>query len=271
MPNEHHYNMSTSLPGGCDPRLPAAGTATGQVEVDKTLHRSSSTILHGGGSHIMPGVFSGMSRMGAGGPKSMPGRSESQPELRRALGVDVVAPRWISVAGAGGFVFPAKHDDHEHGLREARHEASETHKWQQTRRLQAEQRTLNMLSHTTHQRSFLSKEEAAHKTYDINGRVYCAGKQTAPPPAQAKGTHWLTQVNGMTNEFNVVTNMPTHPHIVNRRTEELDRLKTMTAGMTIGGDVQPQRPVDCKDMPGFTRIRQRPFLGVTERHHSLFS
>eukprot|EP00928_Gymnodinium_smaydae_P063247 TRINITY_DN46898_c0_g1_i1.p1 TRINITY_DN46898_c0_g1~~TRINITY_DN46898_c0_g1_i1.p1 ORF type:complete len:338 (+),score=56.73 TRINITY_DN46898_c0_g1_i1:141-1016(+) len=200
-------------------------------------------------------------------------RSASVPSLRNAAGTQERAPQWISASGTGGYHFPALGDDHEHGLHEARHEASEARKWLQRRKLQAEhqQRSLRLLEHKGKQ-GLLSDHDASLVKYDINGRVYNQSVAPVPHPAQAPGAHWLCQVNGMTNEYNIVTNMPAHPRNVDVRRKEVDTLRrTMERGEfpASAGNIQPQRVIDSYETINYPPVWKRNFTGVMERHYNI--
>eukprot|EP00927_Polykrikos_kofoidii_P031435 TRINITY_DN27022_c0_g1_i1.p1 TRINITY_DN27022_c0_g1~~TRINITY_DN27022_c0_g1_i1.p1 ORF type:complete len:259 (-),score=33.98 TRINITY_DN27022_c0_g1_i1:53-751(-) len=194
-------------------------------------------------------------------------RSASFPDLRRAAGVAVVNPRWLCM-GNGYHVLAPQDDDHEHGLREARHEASEALKWEQRRALQAEHRGGRLLEHQ-HKSGLLNQREAALKLYDINGKVIQAGKRALPIPAQSNSTHWTCQVSGQAAEYNIVNNTPMHPHLMQHRREEMSRSRSFT---TLGaGDCTPSRNIACFEMRKFVPVRQRSIPGSTERHYTLAS
>merc|ERR1719326_2721174 len=65
--------------------------------------------------------------------------SGSSYNFRRAVGVDRLAPQWVSAGGAGGYHFPARPDRHQHGLQEHRHQMSEETKWKNRHELRAQQ------------------------------------------------------------------------------------------------------------------------------------
>merc|ERR1712039_375136 len=170
------------------------------------------------------------------------------------------------MGGSGGFHFLSD-DIHDHN---ARHEASEVRKWDQRRRLQAERTGLRMIDHDSTVRR-LEGMLAKNNTYDINGRVYAAGKAPTAPPTQPKSAHWLCQVSGLTSQYNIINNTPLHAAIDDHRNAELERLKGAAKGTPSAGFVQPTRPVACYEMPGFVPIKQRQLHAATERHHCLFS
>merc|ERR1719258_704055 len=113
------------LSGRCDASLGPAGLQTGQP-LDRGLGSLPPT----------PGAQRRLRK-----PAPTLQHTASAPDLRKAIGVNYVAPKWVSTIGCGGYHFPAPEDDHEFGLHEGRHERSEALKWQQTRAMRAEQRS----------------------------------------------------------------------------------------------------------------------------------
>lgn len=189
--------------------------------------------------------------------------------FRRAVGVERLAPQWVSAAGSGGLHFPARSDRHQHGLQESRHQASEDTKWRNRQQLRAHQAGINILHHDP-TFGHLTKCEAALGAYDVNGKVFYPGKAPKPLPPQASGGHWLCQVNGLTSDYNVINNLPSHPHLSKCRKEDLEKHYTGRTGVA-SGDVAPQRPVACYEIIGYPPVHKRNLLGVSERHHLLFS
>lgn len=148
--------------------------------------------------------------------------------------------------------------------------AAEELKWRNRRQLQADQSKGNILEHNPKQGRLMSHAEAALGSYDINGKAFHDGTKRAPPLLQPNTSHWLCQVNGMTADYNIVNNLPAHPHITRCREVELDRLREASRDIA-AGDVQPQRNISSYDIIGYPPVHQRKLQGVTERHHSLFS
>jgi len=241
-----------SAPGVAHPSMAAAGAPSGQPRRRETT----------------PSCNAG--RALSAHSSSAPDLHVPAPDLRRAVGVSNVVPRWVSAGGAAGYHFPAPPDDHEHGLQEARHEASEQRKWQQSRRLQAEQRSVNIIDHDSKVRK-LTHFEACLRPYDVNGRVVCAGKDRTVPLEQPNKTHWLCQVSGSTSRYNIISNVTADPHVMRHRDDEVFRASSTGRGFFLAGDVQPQRDVTSYDIPGFARSKQRILPGAAERNLTLFS
>ena len=48
--------------------------------------------------------------------------------------------------------------------------------------------------------------------YDINGKPYASSVFSCPPPEQdAKVSHWMCQVNGITSGYNITNNLEPNP------------------------------------------------------------
>jgi len=107
----------------------------------------------------------------------------------------------------------------------------------------------------------ISQGRASKLTYDINGRKYCAGVKPSPLPMQGTNPgHWICQVNGTTNSYDIVKNLPPNPHWTASREEEIRRFKEEHGDLTRtkidpfstpAGMIQPQPVVDCHDMTSF--------------------
>jgi len=174
--------------------------------------------------------------------------------------------RLVSAVGSGCFHFWSDPDD---DFGNARHEASETRKWEQRRKLRAamDERAKQAFNPTYGNQDAVN----GRSTYDINGKVFEYGKRTVPPPEQVNRAHWLCQVNGMTGKYNIINNTFENPIVTKTRDAQLATLRTMKEEHPMAGDVQPQRPVACYEMKSFVPIKERSYLGVRERHHTLFS
>jgi hypothetical protein len=116
----------------------------------------------------------------------------------------------------------------------------------------------------------LTKAEASLSAYDVNGKKFFPGKAPAPLPVQPAGAHWLCQVNGLTNDYNIVNNLPSHAQLSKRRQEDCER-HAASQGSVAAGDCAPQRPVACYDIIGYPPVHKKNLLGVAERHELLFS
>lgn len=178
--------------------------------------------------------------------------------------------RLVSAVGSGGYHFWSHPDDDAHPDRHAdRHEASEARKWDGRRQLEAIHRermwqTLNPSLNRT-------AEPNARPTYDINGKVFSLGKNTAPPPEQDNNHHWLCQVNGMTGKYNIVNNLPEDVAITRKRDDEVRKIRERNKAQAMAGEVQPQRPIACYEMRSFVPIKHHHHMGKEERHSTLFS
>jgi len=174
--------------------------------------------------------------------------------------------RLISAIGTGGYHFWSDPDD---DFGNARHEASESRKWEARKQLSAlqQERVKQCFNPTYGDQTSVN----GRATYDINGKSFAYGKRTAPPPEQTNKSHWLCQVNGMTGNYNIINNTFAHPAISKSRQDQLETLRDMKKIDFMAGDTQPQRPVACYEMRSFVPIKERAYQGVAERHGSLFS
>eukprot|EP00747_Dinoflagellata_sp_TGD_P164732 gnl/TRDRNA2_/TRDRNA2_185067_c0_seq1.p1 gnl/TRDRNA2_/TRDRNA2_185067_c0~~gnl/TRDRNA2_/TRDRNA2_185067_c0_seq1.p1 ORF type:complete len:268 (-),score=37.34 gnl/TRDRNA2_/TRDRNA2_185067_c0_seq1:35-838(-) len=183
------------------------------------------------------------------------------------LATQALKPRWISAAGTGGYHFLSC-DDHLDRL----HEASEAKKLEQRAKLKEDLKQNTHVTRHDHMRPRdLSTREGKLSSYDINGKVYCPGVKAIPFPEQSDRHHWLCQVNGMTNQYNIINNMPLHRRNLEMRNEELQYLRTTRKANNPSGDVQPQRDVASYDIPGFVPLYARQYMGTAERLHLLSS
>ncbi|CAJ1346538.1 unnamed protein product [Effrenium voratum] len=189
--------------------------------------------------------------------------------------------RWVAARGSGCYHFL----NSDHVQHEQLHGAAQSVMWGQRRRLQDErrQRSLRLLDHCSEDMSSTTQDKllaVRSSTYDINGKIFAAGKQATGPPKQAARGHWLTQVNGMTNRYNIINGtaplvvtapMVLNPAISRHRDDEVERLSVTLRGGSFAGHVQPLRDVACYDIPGFVPIRQRELPGIVERTYTLNS
>eukprot|EP00439_Symbiodinium_sp_Y106_P079747 s1939_g18.t1 len=198
--------------------------------------------------------------------------SSSMPNLLPAGASRLPAgARWVAARGSGQFHFL----NADHVIHDKQHEASQQAMWNQRRSLQEEnrQRSSRLLDHFSDDLSQTTQEKllaVRSATYDINGKVFAAGKQPTAPPKQSDRGHWLTQVNGLTNRYNIINGMSINPSIARHRDAELQRLSQTLSGLP-AGNVQPLRDVACYDIPGFVPIRQRHLPGEVERTYTLNS
>jgi len=191
-----------------------------------------------------------------------------RPTATRNLHLELTRrPKLTSVGGTGGFHFWSEDDG---GLE--RHEASEERKWENRRKLLDVEREhgSQMLRHNP-PTGMLEGIDRRLKQYDINGKMFGSGKNTAPPPEQTSKCHWLCQVNGMTGRYNIVNGKFEDANITRLRNAELTKLRTMKEAQAMAGDVQPSRPTACYEMRSFVPVRHHQHLGVAERSHTLFS
>merc|ERR1712110_1405709 len=103
-----------------------------------------------------------------------------------------------------------------------------------------------------------------------NGKVFFPGKEATPLPPQPNSAHWLCQVNGLTSDYNIINNLQSHPHLSKCRKEQVAKAYASRTAVA-AGDVAPQRPVACYEIIGYPPVHNKIPLGVTERHHLLFS
>lgn len=195
-------------------------------------------------------------------PIATPLRSASTPGLW-----ELDSARQSPLGSAGGLRSLAGRDSYG-----SLHEASETRKWEQRRRLQGEQSSGNILAHAQAWGAPLDGLSSNLRTYDINGKVYGAGKAATPPPTQHEKAHWLCQVSGVTGGFNIVSNAPIskqHPKLGGSwggsHTGGLSLRGLGHEGRGAAGNMQPQRNVSSLQRPGFTAIRHSP-VGSAARH-----
>lgn len=190
------------------------------------------------------------------------------PDLRRSIGVKEVAQHWVAAAGTGCFHFPGRPDSDAHGLNEARHEASEATKWRNRRIQQEELGRIRLLEHNPRD-GILPLQDTRLQKYDINGKVFSSSVRPTPFPAQSKKTYWLCQVNGMTNEFNILSGLAPHPRVTELRKLEVQQCLESQRGTA--GEVQPTAHVSCYDMIGYPPVHQRELRGHAARHLNLDS
>lgn len=97
--------------------------------------------------------------------------------------------------------------------------------------------------------------------YDVNGFVYASSVFNAPAPEQDPvPAHWVCQVNGPTNQYNIVNNLDPNPFIKAHREMECKKFRDYNAGKLISaGSVQPKPVVTCHDLQSFVPVRKRIF------------
>jgi hypothetical protein len=110
-------------------------------------------------------------------------------------------------------------------------------------------------------------------SYELNAKRMVSGTQMSPPPEQEVRTHWLCQVNGMTNEYNIINNRAPNEHIAAYRARELDKYDTFrkTGGGDVpsAGEIQPTPVMSCKpkDMIGFVPLIVHPPIAPAGRRN----
>lgn len=108
-------------------------------------------------------------------------------------------------------------------------------------------------------------------SYELNARRMVAGVQMTPPPEQDVRTHWLCQVNGMTNQYNIVNNRAPNEHIGKYRGTELAKWQTFKArdkDIERAGDVQPTPVVSCQEgVQTFVPLVSHPPIGAAGRRN----
>ncbi|CAK9067815.1 unnamed protein product [Durusdinium trenchii] len=180
--------------------------------------------------------------------------------------------RWVAARGTGCYHFL----NADHVVHDRLHGDSQATMWRQRRNLQEEhqRQSLRLLEHCADQSSMTTQEKllaVRTGTYDINGKVFALGKQATAPPKQVARGHWLTQVNGMTNSYNIVNGTALNPALTRHRDEEIRRLDEAVRKSFPAGNVQPLRDIACYEMPGFVAVRQRQLRGGVERSYTLHS
>eukprot|EP00913_Durusdinium_trenchii_P034806 g32558.t1 len=204
--------------------------------------------------------------------------------------------RWVAARGTGCYHFL----NADHVVHDRLHGDSQATMWRQRRNLQEtsnesiswsefspivmrqchgfeeehQRQSLRLLEHCADQSSMTTQEKllaVRTGTYDINGKVFALGKQATAPPKQVARGHWLTQVNGMTNSYNIVNGTALNPALTRHRDEEIRRLDEAVRKSFPAGNVQPLRDIACYEMPGFVAVRQRQLRGGVERSYTLHS
>jgi hypothetical protein len=110
-------------------------------------------------------------------------------------------------------------------------------------------------------------------SYELNAKRMVAGTQMSPPPEQVVRSHWLCQVNGMTNDYNIINNRAPNEHIAKYREKELanfEAFQTKGGGdLPYAGVIQPTPVVSCKpqDMTGFVPIISHPPIAALGRRN----
>jgi hypothetical protein len=112
-------------------------------------------------------------------------------------------------------------------------------------------------------------------SYEINSKRLVSGTQMSPAPEQEIRTHWLCQVNGMTNEYNIINNRAPNEHIASFRKKELDKFNTWKSSgggdrenpLPFAGEIQPTPVVSCKDMPAFVPLICHPPIAPLGRRN----
>lgn len=109
-------------------------------------------------------------------------------------------------------------------------------------------------------------------SYEAQAKRMVAGVEMTPPPEQAVRTHWLCQVNSMTNRYNLITNRAPNVHIHAYRQKELDKSATFKAKdaeeIPRAGDVQPTPVVSCKEGAyTFVPLLAHPPIGAAGRRN----
>jgi hypothetical protein len=110
-------------------------------------------------------------------------------------------------------------------------------------------------------------------SYELNAKRMVAGTQMSPPPEQSVRSHWLCQVNGMTNNYNIINNRPPNEHIATFRANELDKFETFQqkggGDLPYAGVIQPTPVVSCKpkDMTGFVPLISHPPIAALGRRN----
>lgn len=195
------------------------------------------------------------------------GRSNSVPSMRPAplpgRTEDGGRVMWTAARGSGGFHYRLVDDW------DLRHEYMEEKKWAKTNALKPPAWNETFLHHMTDVKNY-DGHDARLKNYIINGQLYSQGVWPSPPPEQAKRCHWLCQVNGNTNEYNIITGRSMNPHNLKYRREEVDRFRaTAGAGARSAGEIQPQKDVACYDIQGFVPVYKHNLMGNAARNSSL--
>jgi hypothetical protein len=108
-------------------------------------------------------------------------------------------------------------------------------------------------------------------SYELNAKRMVNGTQMSPPPEQDIRSHWLCQVNGMSNNYNIINNRAPNEHIATFRAKELDKFETFQqkggGDLPYAGVIQPTPVVSCKpnDMTGFVPLVSHPPIGAGGR------
>lgn len=173
---------------------------------------------------------------------------------------------WVSARGSGGFHYRLTDDW------DVRHEHMEAKKWAQTEALKPPPFNEKFLHHMTEAKNYEGNDSRL-LTYVRNGKLYSQGVWPSPPPEQMKKAHWLCQVNGSTNEYNIITGRKMNPHILKFRREEVSRFRESQsktqADVGAAGDVQPLPVVACYDIASFVPVYKQKLMGVANRESSL--
>jgi hypothetical protein len=99
-------------------------------------------------------------------------------------------------------------------------------------------------------------------SYELNAKRMVNGTQMSPPPEQAIRTHWLCQVNGLTNNYNIINNRAPNEHMAKHRASDVEKFDTFRkkggGDLPYAGEIQPTPVVSCKDTQGFVPLLVHP-------------
>mmetsp|Transcript_36748 Transcript_36748/g.78027 ORF Transcript_36748/g.78027 Transcript_36748/m.78027 type:complete len:207 (-) Transcript_36748:26-646(-) len=202
-------------------------------------------------------------------------RTASEPYLQSQGGrssPSQLQSRRVCAGGTGGLHFLQQHPP-ERDL----HEAALDRMWAQRRRQQEHDRKSSTLLHHDSTPHMLEGIAARFSSYSVNGKEFGDGLQPCPRAPRGPSSHWLCQVSGEVNGFNIVNGTSPSPAAIAQRKDELQRFWGRQAaiskdGRLPAGRVVPQLPVDHRSFHiGKTMTQPKEYMGVRERRELLTS
>lgn len=174
---------------------------------------------------------------------------------------------WAAAFGSGCYHYRMTDDwDDRHGRMEEK-------KWRNTNARKPPSWNEKFLHHEEKVKS-VEGHDSRLVTYIVNGTLYSQGVWPSPPPEQSKKAHWLCQVNGSTNEYNIITGRKMNSHLQAARTEDVRRFRAASTGRTgqqaqAAGNVQPLPVVSSYDIQSFVPVYKHGLMGEAARNSSL--